>query len=447
MSLSRDLERLLPDASRRARSARVRVGISPARGREEDEEPGGARQVCALGFMPTDGAPPERALAALGPALVRWTRVAPNPGVAGDRELIVAHLQLRAPDRAGLLPGLEGRAPSLLRDTVEVALRAGAPAVELVLVWPGRGAAPWSATALGAAASLLEQLPGALLLLPDLLGGAERQDISGLDERIDTLLSTLGPLWARHYQVLALDLPARWPASRADALLRRIAGADVAVCVWEGEAPALARQGWRSAAAVVAGVIAARAPGRGLSVQGVSAALPAARYSAEDRVALLSPAAVPVPRLPPELPLVRVLAQPTAAGWRARVLSEPTLRRPMGAWPLPALIEAKEIHRLLMATASRFVFESVDDEQAMALGLGLRRALRAQVHEGLLVGPSGVGPPEVRAFAHPNPAEPGLSAVVSAQLRPWAVQVNLRLAMRPNSPPTLELAQERAHGI
>ena len=73
------------------------------------------------------------------------------------------------------------------------------------------------------------------------------------------------------------------------------------------------------------------------------------------------------------------------------------------------------------------------------MSLGLRRALRAQIQEGLLVGPSGVGPPDVRAFALPNPAEPGLSAVVSAQLRPWAAQVSLRLAMRPNSPPTLDV--------
>ncbi|MBK9369901.1 MAG: hypothetical protein IPN01_26995 [Deltaproteobacteria bacterium] len=439
MSLSRDLESQLPDLARRPRQARVRVGISPARGRDEEEELGGARQVCVLGFMPSEGASPERSLAALGPALVRWTRVATASRKTDDPELIVAHLQLRAADRAGLLPGLDGASPSLLRDTVEVALRAGAPAVEVVLIWPSKEAPLWSEVALGSAASLLEQLPGALLLVPDLLGGATRRDAPGLDANLDVLLSTLGPLWARHYQVLALDLPTRWPVARADALLRRLAGADVAVCAWEGEPLALERQGWRSAAAVVAGVIASRESGRGLSVQGVNAALPPPRYTAEDRVALLSPATATPPRLPPELPLVRVLAQPSPDGWRARVLSEPTLRRPHGAWPLPALIEAKEIHRLVMATASRFVFESVDDEQAIALSLGLRRALRAQIQEGLLVGPSGVGPPEVRAFALPNPAEPGLSAVVSAQLRPWAAQVSLRLAMRPNSPPTLDV--------
>lgn len=425
----------LAEPAWRSRRARVRVGVSPALALDEEEDD--RRAVCVLGIIPPGGPPPSWVCAALGAALRRSSRL--SEGGAEDEDTTVALFRLRGVDRAGILPGLDMSPPSLVRDTVEVALRAGSGAVELLLLWPGRGLTPWSPSSLAAILPFLEQLPGALLLIPDLLGAAGGVDTFEAQLRAHAVITTLRPIFSQQFQTALLDLPTPWGSADCDVLLRPLLGADAVVCAWEGSARGLARHGWRSAAAVLAGALAARGAGRGMSVRGLATALPEGRYAPDDRGERLGQRPPVSPRLDEELPIVRVLPQQGADGaWSGRVLSEPTLRRPIGGWPVPALLEIKEVHRLVMAAASRFVFETVDEEQSMALGVALRRALRRHIDEGMLVGADGTGAPEVRAYTRPNPAEPGLSVSISAMLRPWALQLNLRLAVRANHPPALE---------
>lgn len=413
------------------RRTTVRVTLSPAPAPEEERS-----RVCVLGLMPP-GSPSLDSLAPrLGTALRRSSRLGADAAGGG---VAIAQLRLRSADRGGLLPGLEAAHPSLLRDSVEVALTAGAPQVEALLVWPEPGETAWGPQTLAALAPLLEQLPGALLLLPDLLGdpatGAPSTDA------LVAVLRTLGPIWTQLYQVALLDLPAAAGAGWVrEELLSRVLGHDLALCAWEGTPRAVQAQGWRSAAAVVAGAMTAREDGRGRSARGLPLPLPPPRYVPEDHRGTLGFGGTPTLQAPADLPLVRVRLAPGAAGaLQGRILTEPSLRRPLGSWPLPALLEVKDIHRRLVEAASRFVFQSADGEQALALALGLRRAVRAQVEEGLLVGPSGDGPPLVRSRALTDPAEPGLLATVSALLRPWALSVQLRLSVRPTGRPELEV--------
>ena len=434
MNLLDPITSLHAEPAWRSRRARVRVGVSPALALDEEEDE--QRVVCVLGIIAPGGPPPSWVCAALGAALRRSSRLSEGEE---DEDTTVALFRLRGVDRAGILPGLDMSPPSLVRDTVEVALRAGSGAVELLLLWPGRGLTPWSPSSLAAIVPFLEQLPGALLLIPDLLGAAGGVDKSEAQLRAQSVITVLRPIFSQQFQTALLDLPTSWGSADCDVLLRPLLGADAAACAWEGSARGLARHGWRSAAAVLAGALAARGAGRGISVRGLATALPEGRYAPDDRGERLGQRPPVSPRLDEELPIVRVLPQQGVDGaWSGRVLSEPTLRRPLGGWPVPALLEIKEVHRLVMAAASRFVFETVDEEQSMALGVALRRALRRHIDEGLLVGADGTGAPEVRAHARPNPAEPGLSVSISAMLRPWALQLNLRLAVRANRPPALE---------
>jgi hypothetical protein len=55
------------------------------------------------------------------------------------------------------------------------------------------------------------------------------------------------------------------------------------------------------------------------------------------------------------------------------------------------------------------------------------------------VGEHGEGLPKITGGVDAIPGEPGLHAVVTAQLRPWSQQVIVRVAVRPDSPPVLEV--------
>ena len=124
---------------------------------------------------------------------------------------------------------------------------------------------------------------------------------------------------------------------------------------------------------------------------------------------------------------------------RAVVRSEPTLRRPIGEWSLPAVRTAKAVHQRVVSAAEPYVFERLERAQAFALVAAVSESLGPFIAAGVLVGPDGSGPPEVTGGVDANPVAPGLHADVTAQLRPWCQLVSVRVALRGGAQPTLEL--------
>jgi len=123
----------------------------------------------------------------------------------------------------------------------------------------------------------------------------------------------------------------------------------------------------------------------------------------------------------------------------AQVMNEPTFRQPVGEWSVAALRAVKVVHRQLIRAAEAFVFRNATDTQAAALGGSLQRALRPYTNRGMLVGGNDGGPPRIKGGVDAIPGEPGLHAIVTAQLRPWSHKVVVRVAVRPGQQPRLEV--------
>lgn len=402
-----------------------------------------------MAVAPRGYASPQRLVDLLGSAVVRRTRM-PVRHDDLDIEPVVLLLELHSREACRVLPGLDGVDPSLARDATQLAFFAGAPRVHVALIWaPGvPPAGLGDPSVLESCRPLLAELPGATLLFPDLSLDLDLPaDAHALGERADRLARRLralvGPCaadWTRQYQIALLDLPPTLQPA-VSGPLSALLGADAALCAWSGAEEQIAAHGWRSAGAFAAGLMAARAEQLGSSCVGWRATMPPGRYVPRSRASQLQLHPQARPASPPDLPLLTVrLSGQGDDGATATIHSEPTLRRPLGAWPLPALREVKDIHRRLIEAATRFVFEAVDEEVAMALAVSLRRSVRAQVEAGLLVGPSGVGAPEIRGGTLTDPAAPGLVAVIHAQLRPWAQRVSVRVSVRQDAQPVLEVA-------
>ena len=337
------------------------------------------------------------------------------------------HLRLSGSSRLDLLPTLQADAPSLVSDAVATVLRAGSAEVDLVL-WRAAGSA--QADLLHPA--ITEQLPsflgdqrGAILLFPDL----KRASAAA----IHRLVALLAQQLAESCQLACIDAPDR----EADRLVSRLTGADIALVRWRGDDDALIGHQWRSAAAVVGGLLGTD-HGQGRSLTHRRAPLRPPRAGALDRRAALTPHRridhPPVAPLEDE-GLVDLLIDPVDNV--AVVQAEPSLRRPRGDWPLPALLTVKQVHRRVAEAADRFVFRTVTTQEALNLTSGLHIALRPFLERGLLVGERGVGAPQIEGAVLRDPSAPGLGATITGYLRPWMQKVSMRVMVRAGEKPTL----------
>ncbi len=360
-----------------------------------------------------------------------------------DTSHSVEHVRLNSRDSAEGLPGLEGPHRSRIRDALRLALSVGAPSIDLVLARVG-GAEPWEFGRLEVHEALdpfLSELTGAVLVYPDMggpiaVGPGTSRPMRG---RVDALLEGARygrERWAERYQVALLDDPGASHDEELE-LLRGLIGCDVSLVRWEGSGSALARHGWRSGAAALAGLMSADGDDTGRALVGRPVPLAPGRSLPRGRHALLSletPTVVEDDRATAYLTL-----QLQGERDLATVQSEPSFRAPVGLWPVPALRVVKNIHRLLVEQAERFVFNTVDDTQAIALAIALQRSVRAYSGRGLLTGPDGEGPPDIRGGTVRNPENPGLYATVAAYLRPWSQSINIRVSLRPGAQPSLEV--------
>jgi len=394
-------------------SVRVEVGVPGAPVAVADRP-----RLCVVGVAP-EGAP---WLADAAPhAVVRETRFR-------SQRAAVEHLRYRPGDSLQALSGLDGEAPSLLRDAVAVALSAGAGHVD-ALVARSEGASPHEVDREDVHALLLPFLavsPGAVMVLPDAGGPRGRTD-EGRRAALVRAMDRYGGGWREHQQIGLLDA-----SGLSHEALRRAggeaSGQDVALCRWVGEEDALRSHGWRSAAAAVGALLAGGAGGAPSGIVGRSVALPPGRRGPASRASLLSAA----PWTPPAVPdLERFAALALDGDDRARLISDAALRAPVGVWSLPALHLVKAVHLVLVSTANEFVFEGANDVQALALAAGLSRCMNPFISHGLLTGPENARP-RVEAGVEEYGGQWGLSAIIEATLLPWSRRVTVRVTVRPS---------------
>ena len=362
----------------------------------------------------------------------------------GDAASGMHVVHLRLPPSADLtrLPGLVGSPPSRLRDAVSLVHAAGVEAVDVVVA-RAPGLTPWDLAAPDAVVLLepvLESIPGVVVTFPDASGPPPRGRMHPpAAVRLGTLAMAVrwwSAAMARSYQTLLVDLP---PVD--DGLLWRLfddlAGSEAGLCMWTGDERAIARHGFRSAAALVAGLASStKLPSD--SLVGRRVRLGGGRPAPPMRLADLG---VPIPRrtVPEVAERATIPVALDLDGETATIGDEPTLRNPAGTWPLPMLRMAKLVHHRVVLAANAFTFREANEEQALLLHAALKQALGDLERMGLIGGRNPGDRVDVRAGPYRNPAEPALVAEVTAFLRPWVRKVHIDLAVRHGADPRVEV--------
>lgn len=335
-------------------------------------------------------------------------------------EVGIEHLRFTAATPLAHLPNLSSKWPSKVADAVGTMLRVGATSVD-VLLFRGEDLGPGELVRAPVRDQVLAYLPelwGAVLCTPDLALLHPRTTVE--------FHRSIAPLARDLFLVSCVDVPTGTdPGLLAESLL----GADAAVCAWDGTPEALAAHGWRSAAALVAGLLSADLadPGRSLLRRRLPL-LPPRRATVDRRPALTPRVRRDVEAAPSSDLVLRVEVDDVENV--ALVRTEPALRRPAGGWPLPALYCAKLVRRQVYEAADHFVFRPVTETEAIALGGAVSLALTPLAQRGLLVGPNGRGAPTIETMVVRDPRAPGLGVSIAGYLRPWMLQVSLQVQVQ-----------------
>jgi len=409
--------------------------------------------ACVVGIAPPGSRPvgPRRPTCSI--------RVAAGPLAAGWIE----HLRFTPGQDISLLPGLEGPYPSRIRDSVAMLLAAGVEFVDVVMAstprdplspsWPSprpppgdprEWLAPWElgeTTFLEISDTILGELNGSMILMPDAGGpiAVAPRPAGPMETRLAGLLSTIrahAERWTERYQVALMDLPDA-TAEELLSLSERIGSADALICRFEGEPDRLAAHGWRSAAAAVAATTLLNLDDVAMSTIGFPVNIGAGRQIRAHRGERLG-AKAPRRQGAQGLPVTRVVLHPRLD--TATVAEEVSLRRPSGAWTLPALRTAKAIHYVVRQASEPFVFRPLQGMELYALVSALTLALEPFQVAGVLAGPGGEGGPEISGGIVRDSELPGFNIEITAQLRPWCHQVRMKVTLQQNQDPSVELA-------
>lgn len=357
------------------------------------------------------GIDPRSAVSAAGLAPLR---------VIGDESEGAVMLRVSPGAPLSILPGLEH--DSRVRDAVALALGAGAPSVDVLLVrLPGRSPKTWEQRSLSLGEPLLDEQSPGLLVFPDLSPSV----------RMEPVLAALQPELVARQQLLLLDLPQEHDESKAtlERLLDRQLSLDVVLMAWCG--PELARQQhqWRSAAALLGGALVARDPS--LSAVGTPIRIANGRPPLCPQAENLRRSLAEQPRLAGGQHVAYMAV--TGDGRHARLLSEPTLRRPLATWPLAALRSAKLVLSQLTYTARGFLFHAARTSEASALAAALQASVSDWIARGLLVGDNGARP-RFNGSVSADPARPGIQANMRAWLQPWTQRMDIQVSLTPGAP-------------
>ncbi len=355
----------------------------------------------------------------------------------------VEHVRLSAASSAASLPGLGGSQPSLIRDAVTLAFSAGLPQVDLLLA-RGVDMAPWDLDRpdiLDLVDPFLYHMPGAALAFPDMHGpvpigpGTGRSTIERLQRTVKAV-NLHASRWTERFQVGCVDLVDA-PKSELQPALQRMIGTDAALVQWSGREERMRRHGWRSGCTLLASILGAAGDRIATPLTGQTIPLPGGRRTSGDRRAELHlhPSSIV------ESSYDNLLV--TFGIHRARdevtILTENTMRRPVGNWPLPALRTVKMVHQRIKVTSESLSFAHANQAHAMALKMSLQDALWPLFTRGILSAGPGGGPPEVEGGVVLTPGQPSLTANLTAQLIPWQRDVQVRVSLSPGAPPNIEV--------
>jgi hypothetical protein len=361
--------------------------------------------------------------------------------LTADTTEAVEQVRFSAKSEQGPLPHIASSAPSRIRDAFRLALAAGAPEVDLLLV-RSQGCNPWDldrpqiAELLG---PFLSEMAGTLLVYPD-AGGPWPNNRAALVPNYDRMvrlkntIRRFSTLWADHYQLALMDMVPGTPEENRQILLG-IAGTDVSLCQWIGSHDTIQRHGWRPGCAALGGFLASREENITQGVVGQSMRLGRGRYTVRSRAEQLGR---PVPK-----PIDGVISDTCAVlelgagGSQAEIMSTPTFRRPLGEWSISSVRTVKMIHQRLVEAADMFVFRPAREIEATALGASVELVLDPFFKKGIVVGPNGSGAPVVTSGVTRSRTEPGLYVDLTAQVRPWCQQVAVRVMVKTGEQPQL----------
>jgi len=349
----------------------------------------------------------------------------------------VEHLRFARGVPVGVLPGLGGASPSLLRDTAALAMAGGSPTVDVLLarIDGGRPQDLCDPRAVELLTGALAEAQGAMVLFPDALPSPRGiTPESPVGDALVQVARTYGPTLSTHFQLGLVDLP----SFEEPELFRTLKGLHhhdlVAVC-WTGSKREIDRHGWRSGAAWFAGQAVCRKQPMD-SIAGLSAALPGGRAVPQGRARWLG-AEEPARTLPEFAE--NAVAELMLARGRVTIRNQPTLRAPVGLWDLPLIRTAKVLHQRIAITANLFVFRQANEETAIILQTALNLALQEFVRRDIVGGPGDSDTPQVHAIPDKNPAQPALIATVRAFLKPWLRELRIDLAVRPGEAAIVEV--------
>ena len=323
------------------------------------------------------------------------------------------------------------REGSNLRDLIGLALRAGAPMVHVILHDRDDGE-----SAHRLVSDIYDQFPLALIVFADFSLWASREPAWHI--KVGRGLKAWKETLRENHQVGLFDLPPitvdRWGRpSGPEGLVEAVQdiywtcdGVDVAAFTWTGEPNGLRRHGWRSAAAVAAGLLAKTdggAPTARLLDREV--VLPGGRYGTISRAYELDsrPWTVSLPdAIRPLVNAVKLDDDGQTATFDGQVLLRPD-------WEIPAHRVLRFLYYGLYQAAQASVFRPANQMEALALAERLTDSTKLLVANDLVIGPSEEGGPEVTAWVENTENGPSMVAEISAQLRPWGKDIDLKFRL------------------
>jgi len=359
-----------------------------------------------------------------------------------NNEPFIEQVRLSSPVQERLLPSISMKKPSRLRDAFRLILASGAPEVDFILA-RSPVASPWDfhlPELVDMFIPFLNANQGAILVYPDAGGPWPRNSLSPMEDNYDRrqnllkILKIFGPHYADNFQLALMDFVSP-PENELQSYLYSLQGHDVSLCNWSGEYRGLRRHGWRPACAAVGGYISSRPKKLTQSLIGQKIHLGSGRKIVENRSTVFG-----APKRPRVNGVVNdscVTLEINDVKGTAQIMSEMSFRRPMHEWALPALRTVKSIHMALIRASELFVFRPVKKVEAIALKTAVEMVLDPFYSMGIVVGPDGIGKPQITSDAIPDYDEPMLTVDLSAQVRPWCQSISLKVMVKSGTQPMI----------
>ena len=411
---------------------RVNIEVSLARPQSSRQS---LPRLCVVGVVPYDSP----VISELSPgSLIRRSSL-------NHLEPFVEQVRLTSIAQSNLLPGIDNRYPSRLKDSVTTILEMGCNEVDCILVRVP-GVHSWELTHQSVVEMVMgffNDIPGAMIVFPDAGGPWPRSWSMDLERRVDprqaqnlvNCIHTYGPVFAENFQLGFMDMVPENPEN-AHHTLNSVQGHDITLCSWTGDMDGMYKHGWRCSSAFLSGYINKRVDVVTQSLVGHEVKLVGGRKIVANRARLLTSEG--------RLAAPDVLSDNCAVlsidrhGRKAQILSEYTLRRPRYEWSIPVMRTVKAIHQSLKQAADMFVFRPVKKVEAVALEKTVEMVLNPFYERGILVGAEGKGRPTVIGEALPSHSQPMLSVNLSAMVRPWCQNISLKVMVRSGEEPVIE---------